>query len=114
MTTANVSVVINNYFTGNATANATKGQTIYSVVVTHEAEAHENYLYTDKEKALAKMEQIKASWVRKNVTIHPYREGINTPFGHQYNTKLGCWYENDGCKDLFEYGYVELIECVLE
>ena len=37
-------------------------QTIFSVVVSHEAEVQNNYLFTDKEKALAKVEEIKSSW----------------------------------------------------
>lgn len=99
----------------NGSGNSVK---VYSVIVTHEAEAHENFLYTDREKAIAKMEEIKNSWVYDNVTIHKYKEdfdytGMFTP---QYATKLGYWYENSGdarC-GLWEYGYVEMLECTLE
>jgi hypothetical protein len=112
MTQTNISVVINNYFTGNSN----NGVKMYSVIVSHESEVHENYLYTDRAKAIAKMEEIRNSWENDSVTIHKYREnrGHFTP---QYATKLGYWYENNGyvCKNgLWEYGYVEVLECVLE
>lgn len=111
----NISVVINNYFVGGE--NSLKGQKIYSVIVSHEAEAHENYLFTNREKAIAKMEAVKNSWKHDRVTIHKYREDYRGNFTPQYSTKLGYWYENDGCMSengLWEYGYVELLECVLE
>lgn len=116
----NISVVINNYFVGGN--NAPKGQKIYSVIVSHEAEAHENYLFTDREKAIAKMESVIQSWIDKNETkeksiydknvfeVHRYADGPHTDFTPQYRTKLGAWYENGE----WEYGYVEILECVLE
>ena len=107
-------IVINNYFVNNENAN--KEQKIYSVIVAHEAEVHENYLFTDKEKAIAKMNSIVESWkngrkcngfvIRKYSDYSCYRY----PFTPQYETKLGYWYENGE----WEYGNVELIECVLE
>ena len=105
--TPNITVVINNYFTNNE-------QKIYSVIVTHEAEVHENYLFTDKEKAIAKMKSIVESWKngrkQEDFAIHKYKDGPHTDFTPQYRTKLGYWYENGE----WEYGYVELVECVLE
>ena len=112
MTQTNISVVVNNYF-----AETNKGIKVYSVVVSHQAEVHENYLYTDRAKAIAKMEEVKNSWRDDSVTIHKYREDLKADFTPQYATKLGYWYENDGCmgdNGLWEYGYVELVECVLE
>lgn len=113
MEQTNISVVINNYFAGN-TNNGVK---VYSVIVSHEAEVHENYLYTDRAKAIAKMEEVKNSWKYDKVSIHKYRDDFRADFTPQYATKLGYWYENDGCivdNGLWEYGYVELVECVLE
>lgn len=113
MEQTNISVVINNYFAGNSN----NGVKVYSVIVSHEAEVHENYLYTDRAKAIAKMEEIKNSWKYDKVTIHKYREDNKGNFTPQYATKLGYWYENDGymsVNGLWEYGYVELVECVLE
>ena len=94
-------------------------QTIFSVVVSHEAEVQNNYLFTDKEKALAKVEEIKSSWEKiEDVEIHKYKEVEDRPtcFGTQYKTKIGYWYENEGMgyNNLEEYGSVDLIECVLE
>lgn len=113
MEQTNISVVINNYFAGN-TNNGVK---VYSVIVSHEAEVHENYLYTDRAKAIAKMEEVKNSWKYDKVTVHKYCEDFKADFTPQYATKLGYWYDNDGCmgdNGLWEYGYVELVECVLE
>lgn len=92
-------------------------QIIYSVIISHQAEVHENYLYTDRAKAIAKMEEVKNSWRYDGVTIHVYRENCGANFTPQYNTKLGCWYENDGDvgeNGLWEYGYVDVVECVLD
>lgn len=94
-------------------------QTIFSVVVSHEAEVQNNYLFTDKEKALAKVEGIKSSWEKiEDVEIHKYKEVEDRPtcFGTQYKTKIGYWYEYDGMgyNNLAQYGSVDLIECVLE
>lgn len=90
-------------------------QIIYSVIISHQAEVHENYLYTDRAKAIAKMEEVKNSWVHDDVTIHKYG-GSMADFTPQYNTKVGYWYENDGdmSDGLWEYGYVEMLECVLD
>lgn len=111
----NISVVINNYFVGGE--NPLKGQKIYSVIVSHEAEAHENYLFTDREKAIAKMEEVVEKWKngRKwggnyEFEIHKYNEEKRVDFTPQYKTKLGYWYNYGE----WEYGYVELLECVLE
>lgn len=108
----NISVVINNYFVGGE--NPLKGQKIYSVIVSHEAEAHENYLFTDREKAIAKMEAVVEGWRKgeygDKVSIHKYRDGSRANFTPQYKTKLGYWYADGE----WEYGYVELLECVLE
>lgn len=114
MANTNISVVINNIFT-NTADNAIKGLKVYSVIVSHQAEAHENYLFVDKESAIAKMEEVKNSWKHDEVTIHKYSENM-VNFTPQYKTKLGYWYENDGdmSDGLWEYGYVELLECVLE
>jgi hypothetical protein len=90
---------------------------IYSVIISHEAEVHENYLFRDKGKAVEKMEEVKDSWVQDDVTIHKYRDDDRADFTPQYKTKMGYWYENDGCiceNGLWEYGYVELVECTLE
>lgn len=94
-------------------------KTIYSVVVSHQAENHQNFLYTDKAKAVAKMEEIKASWKKVNgIIIHPYEhEQIHIDlFGYQYGTKVGFWYENEngGENHMAEYGSVDVIECTLE
>lgn len=114
MEQTNISVVINNIFT-NTADNAIKGLKVYSVIVSHQAEAHENYLFVDKESAIAKMEEVKNSWKHDEVTIHKYSKNMAN-FTPQYKTKLGYWYENDGdmSDGLWEYGYVELLECVLE
>lgn len=114
MANTNISVVINNIFT-NTADTAVKGLKVYSVIVSHQAEAHENYLFVDKESAIAKMEEVKNSWKHDEVTIHKYSENMAN-FTPQYKTKLGYWYENDGdmSDGLWEYGYVELLECVLE
>lgn len=112
MSTTNISLVINNYFNGG---NTIKGLKVYSVIVSHQAEVHENYLYTDKEKAIAKMEEVKNSWFYDDITIHKYHEENRGDFTPQYETKLGYWYENEGdmTNGLWEYGCVEIIECVL-
>lgn len=91
-------------------------QIIYSVIISHQAEVHENYLFTDIDKAIAKMKEVKNSWIHDGVTIHKYSENNRANFTPQYNTKLGYWYENDGdmSDGLWEYGYVELVECVLD
>jgi hypothetical protein len=88
---------------------------IYSVIISHNAEVHENYLFRDKGKAVAKMEEVKDSWVHDDVTIHKYSDDM-ADFTPQYKTKSGYWYENDGDMSdrLWEYGYVELVECTLE
>ena len=112
MPQTNISVVVNNYF-----ASTNEEQKIYSVIVSHEAEVHENYLYTDRAKAIAKMEEIKKSWRWGDAIIHKYREDSKGDFTPQYATKLGYWYENCGyvCDNgLREYGCVEILECVLE
>lgn len=107
MAPTNISVVINNYFTNNE-------QKIYSVIVAHEAEVHENYLFTDKGKAITKMKSIVENWKNgkkcDGFVIHKYSDGPHCPFTPQYETKMGYWYENGE----WEYGYVELVECVLE
>lgn len=115
MANTNISVVINNIFT-NTADNAIKGLKVYSVIVSHQAEAHENYLFVNKESAIAKMEEVKNSWKHYKVTIHKYRDTDRADFTPQYKTKLGYWYENEGdmSDGLWEYGYVELLECVLE
>jgi hypothetical protein len=107
----NISVVINNYFVGGN--NAPKGQKIYSVIVSHEAEVHENYLFTDKAKALAKMEEIRWSWENdKNdvdFEVFKYDENKLANFTPQFATKVGYWYQYGK----WEYGSVEVVECVL-
>lgn len=85
--------------------------TIYSVIVSHEAEIHENHLFTDKARAIAKMDEIVQSWRDRGAEIHrlemtPSQE---TAFGSQYGNKLGYWYESG----VWEYGCVDLIECKL-
>lgn len=90
-------------------------QIIYSVIIQHQAEAHENYLFRDKNEAVAKMEEVKNSWRYKGVTIRKYGEDLPdiTP---QYGSKIGYSYENDGDvgeNGLWEYGCVEILECVL-
>ena len=121
MAQTNVSVVINNFYSSN---EPSKGQKIYSVVVSHEAEVHENYLYTDKAKAIAKMEKVIQGWIdtdikreksiydRNDFGVYRYTDDISkrAEFTPQYKTKLGAWYENGE----WEYGYVEILECVLE
>lgn len=101
----NIAVVIN---------NAPKGQKIYSVIVSHEADVHENYLFTDKAKALAKMEEIRQSWENDNKDIHfevfKYNENKLANFTPQYATKVGYWYQYGK----WEYGSIEVVECVLE
>lgn len=112
MTQTNLSIVINNYFTNNE--NADKKQKVYSVIVTHESEVHENYLYTDRDKAIAKMKSVVEKWkngMKQNgFAINEYRHCNKANFTPQYKTKLGYWYENGE----WEYGCVELVECVLE
>lgn len=105
MAQTNISVVVNNYFT-----ETSKGIKVYSVVVSHEAEVHENYVYTDRDKAIAKMESVVEKWKNSNFRIHKYREDDRADFTPQYHTKMGYWYEDGD----WEYGYVELVECVLE
>lgn len=115
MTQTNISVVVNNYF-----ASANNGQKVYSVVVSHESEVHNNYLFTDRQKAIAKMEEIVQDWRDKDAKKGKGKISINRyfdmddyhirAFGKQYGTKLGYWY-GDG---EYEYGNVELVECVLE
>jgi hypothetical protein len=92
-------------------------QKIYSVIVTHEAEVHENFLFTNKEKAIAKMEEIKNEWIAKNeqekdFQIEKFDEKgcAKANFTPQYATKMGYGYQYGE----WEYGYVELIECVVE
>lgn len=118
MTQTNI-IVVNNYFT-----SANNEQKIYSVVVSHEAEVHENYLYTDRAKAIAKMESVIQDWIEKDKVreksiydrnefgVYRYEEDIDkrADFTPQYKTKLGAWYEFGE----WEYGYVEILECVLE
>lgn len=99
--------------------------TIYSVIVSHEAQIHNNYLFTDKDKALAKVEEIKEEWVRKNeereeplnemATFGVYHFNpdcgyFERLFGKQYAKSIGYWYENGE----WEYGSVTLVECTLE
>jgi hypothetical protein len=90
-------------------------QIIYSVIISHQGEVHENYLFTDKGKAVAKMEEVKNSWIHDDVTIHKYG-GSMADFTPQYKTKVGYWYENDGdmSRVMWEYGCVDVIECVLD
>lgn len=115
MANTNISVVINNIFT-NTADTADKGLKVYSVIVSHQAEAHENYLFVDKESAIAKMEEVKNSWKHDKITIYKYSENDRADFTPQYKTKFGYWYENDGdmSDGLWEYGCVEILECVLE
>ena len=94
-------------------------QIIYSVLLSHQAEVHNVWVYTDKAKAIAKMEDVKQSWGHDEVTIHTYGENgaMASCFGKQYETKIGYWYENDGemgQNGLWEYGSVDLVECVLD
>jgi hypothetical protein len=93
-------------------------KTVYSVVISHEGEVHYNFLYVDKESALAKVEEVKKSWELNNVSINKYSmdETRVKFFGVQYGTKQGYWYMNHshGDNSLYEYGSVDLIECVLE
>jgi hypothetical protein len=112
MNTTNISLVINNYFNGG---NTIKGLKVYSVIVSHQAETFENYLFTDKNKAIAKMEEVKNSWFYDDIVIHKYDEDLPN-FTPQYKTKIGYSYENEGdmANGLWEYGCVEIIECVLE
>lgn len=93
-------------------------QKIYSVIVTHEAEVHENFLFTDKAKAVAKMEEIVEKWrngtkhSEERFNIHKFNEDSckKANFTPQYATKMGYGYQYGE----WEYGYVELIECVVE
>ena len=93
-------------------------KTIYSVIVSHEAEAHENYLFTDKANAIAKMEEVVEKWrnggkySEEAFSIHKFDEDRckKANFTPQYATKMGYWYADGE----WEYGSVELIECKLE
>ena len=91
----------------------TMSKTIYSVIVSHEAEVHENYLFTDKAKAIAKMEEVVERWRNgekgDNFEITKFSNRSKANFTPQYKTKLGYWYQYGE----WEYGYVELIECEL-
>lgn len=94
--------------------------TIYSVIESHEAEVHHNWLFTDKEKALAKVEQVRSEWVTdsekegkdrpRSMEIRPYDIEYPTTFGIQYNGKTGYWY----MYGKYEYGSVEMMECDLD
>ena len=98
---------------------------IYSVIVMHEAVVHNNYLFTDKDKALAKVEEIKQEWVCKNEVgntplkelapfgvyyFEPRLKCYERLFGTQYAGALGYWYENGE----YEHGSVTLMECTLD
>lgn len=89
-------------------------KTIYSVIVAHEAEVHENYLFTDKAKAIAKMEEVVERWRNGNkcgdFEITKYCDNRQAGFTPQYKTKLGYWYQYGE----WEYGCVEVIECELD
>lgn len=91
---------------------------IYSVIISHEAEAHENYLYTSKDMAIAKMDEVVERWRdgrkcnEEEFKVIKYNDDLKTRanFTPQYKTKLGYWYQYGE----WEYGCVELIECVLD
>ena len=93
---------------------------VYSVILTHEAEVHNNWLYTDIEKAKAKVESIKDEWVRKGSSldecfpfaIHEIKSNEKhiSCFGEQYAYQFGYWYENGD----YEYGSITIVECELE
>ena len=89
-------------------------KTIYSVIVSHEAEVHKNYLFTNKAKAIAKMEEVVERWRHGNkcgdFEITKYSDNRQAGFTPQYKTKLGYWYQYGE----WEYGCVELLECTLE
>lgn len=93
---------------------------VYSVILTHEAEVHNNWLYTDIENAKAKVESIKNEWVKNGsifdecfpFAIHEIKvdDGQTKHFGEQYAYQFGYWYENGE----YEYGSITIVECDLD
>lgn len=92
---------------------------VYSVIVTHEAEVFNTWVFTDYDKAKAKVENIKAEWDKKHGNNKDYQtkpivsnetESIIKSFGHQYASAFGYHYDNGS----FEYGDVVLMETAIE
>lgn len=93
---------------------------VFSVIITHEAEVHHNWMFTDYEKAKAKVEAIKAEWDKKYGANKHYEVNAFTPrgnddyivktFGYQYASQIGYRY-TDG---EYEYGEVVLMETPVE
>jgi hypothetical protein len=91
---------------------------IYSVIISHEADVHENYLFLDRAKAVAKMEKVVEGWRNgekyrgEGFSVHRFDEDRcrKANFTPQYATKMGYWYADGE----WEYGSVELLECEIE
>ena len=93
---------------------------VYSVILTHEAEIFNNWLFTDLEKAKAKVEEVKDKWVENGSNwgenyefeLHEIKSNDDniSCFGEQYAHQFGYWYENGEC----EYGSITIVECDLD
>ena len=98
---------------------STMSSKVYSVIVTHEAEVFNTCVFTDYDKAKAKVESIKAEWDKKYGNHKGYQtkpigsemnESIIKSFGYQYASSFGYHYDNGR----FEYGDVVLMETAIE
>lgn len=86
---------------------------VYSVILTCEGEVIKNWIFTDREKALEKIENNKDAWALEGYIVHPINTKEDHPYGTQYANAKGYWFEQNTGGD-WEYASIVIVESEVE